>query len=128
MIFSLASVNRRRERGCGDDGVDAAVGDDVRDFFVAEEIVNRHDALAREERSVETGDKAGGGRQQDADVRLSGLDGEIHPQSRRHCRQLLVCVSPAVVDDGQVLRMARCVGKKRFDKHAKIHVQGRSSL
>jgi hypothetical protein len=93
------------------DRVDPAVRDDVRDLAVPEQEIDRHDALASQKRSVETGDAAGAGRQEQPDRRLLGLRGEVHPETRRHRGKLLVGVLPEVVDDGRFLRLRRRVSE-----------------
>ena len=58
MIFSGMSFDFLGQLRDGHDRIDPAVGDDVRDFLLAQQEVDRHHALARQQRSVETGGEA----------------------------------------------------------------------
>jgi hypothetical protein len=112
-VFELAGELRDRH-----DRVHAAVGNHVRDLAVAEQEVDWHDALAGQQRSVETGNKARACRQEQADVRLARLGRQVHPEPRGHRRELGVGVPSVVVDDGHFVWLTGGVGEERFEKHS----------
>src|SRR5215204_149629 len=86
-------------------------------FTITQKIVDGNDALARQQRSVETGREAGAGRKQQADVRFVGLAGEVHPQAGRHGSDLLIAPLAEIVRHGQVLRVIAGMGEERFEEH-----------
>jgi hypothetical protein len=108
----------RRQLRNGDDRVDAAVGDHVRDLALAEQEVDRHHAFARDQRPVEAGDEPGARRQQDTHARAVGLHAQVHAQPARHRRQLLIGVLPRVIDDRDVMRLRLRVAEQMFEEHS----------
>ena len=101
----------------GDDRIDAAIGDDMRDLALAEHEIDRYDALASQQCSVETGDETGTCGQQQPDPGFLGLCREIHPESGGHRGQLLKGVLAVVIDDRDLMRACAGMCEERFKKH-----------
>ncbi len=101
----------------GDDGIDAGILDHVGNFAIAQKIIDRDDALARQQSSVETGRKSGTGRKQQSDVRFLRLAGDVHAQPGGHAGNALIGPLPEIVGHGQILRVGSGVGEKWFKEH-----------
>ena len=99
-------------------GVDAAILNDVSDFAIAQKVIDRDDALARQQSSVETGRKSSAGWEQQSDVRFLRLAGDVHAQAGGHAGDVLVGPLPEIVGHGQVLRVGSGVGEEWFKEHS----------
>ena len=123
MTFSGESFNPPGELRDRHDRVDAAVLDTwAISRSPSRKLIGTH-RLARQQRSVETGDEPHARRQQQPDARARCLRRKNMPQPRRHRGELLVRVLAAVVDDRLVAAgWARGVGEERFEEHRASHI------
>jgi hypothetical protein len=101
----------------GDDGVDAAVGDDVGNFAIAEKEIDGYYALASEERSVETRDESRAGGKDEADARTSGRGGEVRGDTGSGGGELFVGSGAGFVAGRDVSGRLLGVSEQRFDEH-----------
>ena len=90
------------------------------DFAISQKEIDRHDALASQEGSVETRDKPGSRGKQEPDAGATGCAGEMHGDSGGTGGELFVGSGAGFVAGCDLVGRLLRVGEQRFDEHGNI--------